>query len=840
MIMFARWFARLACVSLLGMSAACDKSPATQFLVVVQVSDEQLAAELSQIRAKVYAVGETDPDAPVEDIPFEVGGNGSAGAQQFPFSFAIVQGRESRLRLVVEGYSVAGRSPVIEHKVTASFQPEQARIIHVVLTRGCYDRPCASLDETCDTARLAPGTDAECVAVEEAVLLPASPGNELDDAGTGSSVDPIGAVTPGADAGADACAPDLCFEPPSCGTDGCVEHAHCELSAAGAASCVCDLGYLERSGSCAAPDGCIARNGGCDPLAECESSAMGDVRCTCKSGYAGDGRSCSPVDPCADNRGGCDLYASCTMTGPGTRACTCDAGYVGDGLSCRPSDLCLVANGGCDTHATCASTGPGTRSCTCMQGYTGDGAQCIGINACAVDNGGCATHATCSSAGPGTRTCLCMPGYRGDGTSCAPIDACASNNGGCDSLAQCVSTGPGTNSCSCRSGYAGDGRSCSPVNLCETSNGGCNASLPCAYTGPGTRACLSVVELATGDAHNCALMSDGTARCWGLNQVYQLGATDGELHSARPLTVGASTGSVLRGATHIYAGAFYSCALASNGTPLCWGGSAEGVLGPGQNTDTLTPVALQTAPASTMSPGHETNCVVSTQGQVWCWGANRYGQLGDGTTTSRVAPVSPLASGIRRVKTAEYNTCAVANDGTLYCWGSNFWGQIGDGTTVDRLSPVRVLAAVSDVAVGYDHTCALLTSGAVQCWGQNHVGQLGDGSTVNTASPVPIITAGAISVCASAYDYAPPHSCAVVNDGRVLCWGSNEHGQLGDGTTTDRLAPVVAVRSGALSVTCGTRHTCALMQDGTVSCWGTARSGASPGLTSPSTVAFTQ
>ena len=181
-----------------------------------------------------------------------------------------------------------------------------------------------------------------------------------------------------------------------------------------------------------------------------------------------------------------------------------------------------------------------------------------------------------------------------------------------------------------------------------------------------------------------------------------------------------------------------------------------------------------------------------------CWGPNDLGQLGSGATSATPATSPVAVSGLADAVDIAVGTssCAVRATGSVVCWGGNASGELGASSAAGfSATPVAVsgISAAAQVASGNGVACARLNVGTVQCWGRNDHGQLGDGTTTGRSAPGPVLASAEVSlVGVTDLDTSGDHTCARLSVATVRCWGSELRGQLGNGSFTDSLLPVSA------------------------------------------------
>jgi cysteine-rich repeat protein len=415
--------------------------------------------------------------------------------------------------------------------------------------------------------------------------------------------------------------------------------------------------------------------------------------------------------------------------------------------------------------------------------------------------------------------------------------------------------------CVCGDGYISAGEECDDGDLM----GGDSCSATCVRE--------QALPVA-GRLHTCALLYNGNVKCWGNNQSGELGLGHTQSKGDNSGEMGANLPVINIGpgltAKAVAAGHEHTCVLTSFSSIKCWGENSFGRLGRGDTTQigddptemgsNLSPVSLGGGfvPTAVAAGVHHT-CALSASGLVKCWGANFYGALGQGHTSNigdqsgqMGDALSAVDLGIGEQATAiaagNDHTCALLKDGSVKCWGENDYGELGlddteqrgdgPGEMGDKLPSVNlgIGKQATAIAAGYGHVCVLLNDGSVKCWGENGSGQLGLGNNQHQGdepgemAKLPAVSLGAgktaIAIATGAY-----HTCVLLNDGSLKCWGKNGSGQLGLGDAEDKgndigetvdTLPAVSLGSGktATAITASWYHTCARLNNGSVKCWG--------------------
>ncbi len=386
---------------------------------------------------------------------------------------------------------------------------------------------------------------------------------------------------------------------------------------------------------------------------------------------------------------------------------------------------------------------------------------------------------------------------------------------------------------------------------------------------------VKVAELALGSNHTCARFTDGKVKCWGWNQFGQLGYGDTTNRGDTPTTLPKALPYVPLGtgrtAKSIAANAAATCAILDDDSVKCWGSNTSGLLGlgdtnnrgdqPNELGDSLSPVPIGGA-ATIVARGAQYSCAHVGGVGLKCWGENASGQLGLGDTPSRgddpgeVAALGPIPFGAGRtismVATGTAYACAVFLPlSDVKCWGNNASGQLGLGDVIargyiggqmgDALPVVDLGTGRSVVAIASKgiHACAILDDTTTKCWGDNQNGRLGLGEAPSTkrgdapgemGDDLPAVNLGtgrrAIKIVTGI-----AHTCAILDDETLKCWGANTFGQLGIGETASRgltpaqmgdaLAPIdLGAGRKAKAIYTGNDHNCVVLDNEKIRCWG--------------------
>ncbi|GAB4149163.1 MAG: hypothetical protein OHK0017_12710 [Patescibacteria group bacterium] len=360
-----------------------------------------------------------------------------------------------------------------------------------------------------------------------------------------------------------------------------------------------------------------------------------------------------------------------------------------------------------------------------------------------------------------------------------------------------------------------------------------------------------VKQISAGLQNTCALFEDGNVKCWGDNSTGQLGYgnTMGVGYTNTPADVGVV--NVGGKVTQIAVGGAHTCALLDSGNVRCWGFNQYGQLGYGNTNrigDNETPASIGNVDVggqvTQVVVGGLHTCVLLSTGNVKCWGQGGNGSLGYGNNNNIGDNETPASIGnvdvggqVTQLTAGESFTCALLSTQNVRCWGYAGLGQlgygntnaIGDNETPASIGDVNIGAPVASIGAGGSHTCVLLTNGNVKCWGYGSSGSLGysNGNTIGdneTPASVGDVNLGG-TVTKLSVGFA--HNCVVFSDNPTKCWGYGLYGQLGYGNSNnigDNETPASQSNlNTGLQITdfaLGQYHTCGLTINYTVQCWG--------------------
>jgi alpha-tubulin suppressor-like RCC1 family protein len=640
---------------------------------------------------------------------------------------------------------------------------------------------------------------------------------------------------------------------------GLPEKTHCATTDDCLGEHVCIDGVCQST----SPDACGPTRATCAAEATCTTMPDG-AACVCNTGYEGNGLACADLDECAAASSPCATHATCTNQ-PGKFACACDAGFTGDGSYCVPKTFTKVAAAG---GFTCALASDGGIYCwgTNVYGDLGDGTTAardrptqVGtatdwIDVDARTNLGCGIRTDHSMWCWGFGT----TGQIGDGknmSAYAPTMVISDKPGvGWKAMALgrqalCGIHDDGSLACWGFDRITGGSVTTplavgSDTDWTDVSVGtvrcgirGMPGPLYCwgksqfgdlglgAITSQDTPAQVGTdlwKRVEVGYFNTCGIRSDNALLCWGNNTATQTALRYGNT----PQQVGTATDwQAVSISTEGVLG------LRAGGDAYAWGNNLFGQLGPSDALEIVQPAPLRGGLSgwSQVSSGNVHGCGIAA-GRTYCWGTIGEGYLGNGVTTSLYAPTK-IGSDRWTAIAGGTGQCGLRDDGALMCWGNSGTLGVGFGNTDPVWAPTRLgtdaWSAVAGTTSGSQNAAMCgISGGKPYCWGDNTKGQLGIGSTVSPQrSPVAVNVPGASTWTEIAI---ATHTCAIASDATLWCWGANDVGQLGTGTTstTPTTAPASPLGGAWLHVAVtnygfqNASMTCGIKTDHTLWCWG--------------------
>ena len=305
---------------------------------------------------------------------------------------------------------------------------------------------------------------------------------------------------------------------------------------------------------------------------------------------------------------------------------------------------------------------------------------------------------------------------------------------------------------------------------------------------------VTLTQIAASGYSSFGIGSDGNAYAWGDNSVGVLGVGD-RAPRTTATRIKVPTGVIL---TRLSAASRNCVATGSDGMTYTWGDNSLGASGTGSAANDYTsptPVSLPPGVTLTRVVAGESFCLGLSGVAAYAWGLNNAGQLGDGsgmyTQHLPVQVAVPVGVTFTSVAVGFQHSLATGSDGSTYAWGDNSYGELGNGGGTYQPTPVKVVTptgvAFISIAAGGNHCLALGDDGKTYAWGRNDNGQLGDGTTTDRLLPVPVTVPALVSL--SGLVAGRSQSFGIGSDGNAYAWGDNSQGETGDGTTTEHHIP---------------------------------------------------
>jgi alpha-tubulin suppressor-like RCC1 family protein len=370
-------------------------------------------------------------------------------------------------------------------------------------------------------------------------------------------------------------------------------------------------------------------------------------------------------------------------------------------------------------------------------------------------------------------------------------------------------------------------------------------SQPTSFVG-GVLGGIQIKDFTVGRTHTCAISVDGALACWGGNLAGQIGIGSSTRSETRPVAIHGHNSGVAA----VALGAVHTCAEFDDGAISCWGSNSAGQLGIDSDEGSYwSPVFLSSSTwvgksISRFSLGEDHACGVDGAVVASCWGYNGYGQAGP--IRGDLYPLVPFpfdfglftTNEISEIASRGGQTCVLTTSGSVACWGRNLFGMLGDGTTIgQRTTPFAFVAGVladrrvTQISVGGYNACAVVDDGRVACWGWRQGGLLGDGKTKGSVGvPRQFVQYDGVDLQVKQISIGVSHTCAVRLDNQVVCWGRNDFGALGTGDRKNRATPQLVVSTALKfptfrSISAGAGSTCGVTLTSDIACWGDNRYG---------------